>query len=265
MTPEQIEEMRAVLLRELDGHSYAGAKYWADRICAVLAMPSPERDAGTAREGIEDLLIGEGLPEADWVNVRITEAYRRGLANNDLEVHLSHCNFGENAGVCKYGEPDCPALAESWAWLGKALQDRSTPPPATREPVAALGIGGNALMVPVGMMEAASNATSNLTTGQWVILRDGLEAALGWLMSNLPLASINDDRYQGPEWSLGWNLGVDAVRRMFLAPAPAVDPAVEAVKEVLARRYQHNIHHLDAWEVAPEIIAVVDASRKGQQ
>jgi hypothetical protein len=106
----------------------------------VLAMPSPERDAGTAREGIEDLLIGEGLPEADWVNVRITEAYRRGLANSKLGVHLSHCNFGENAGVCKYGESDCPALADSWAWLGEALQNRSTPPPATQEPVAVPGI-----------------------------------------------------------------------------------------------------------------------------
>jgi hypothetical protein len=38
----------------------------------------------------------------------------------NLGVHLSHCNFGENAGGCKYGDPDCPALA-GWAWFGRAL------------------------------------------------------------------------------------------------------------------------------------------------
>lgn len=25
-------------------------------------------------------------------------------------AHLTHCNFGEEFGRCKYGEPDCPAL-----------------------------------------------------------------------------------------------------------------------------------------------------------
>jgi len=36
-------------------------------------------------------------------------------------THLSHCNFGENSGFCKYGEDDCPALSESWSWVGKAI------------------------------------------------------------------------------------------------------------------------------------------------
>lgn len=47
---------------------------------------------------------------------------RLGDFTKYLGVHLSHCNFGENANQCKYGEDDCPALSESWSWLGKALQ-----------------------------------------------------------------------------------------------------------------------------------------------
>lgn len=37
------------------------------------------------------------------------------------------------------------------------------------------------VVVPEGMLNAAEMATSNITTGQWVVLRDGLEAALRWL------------------------------------------------------------------------------------
>jgi hypothetical protein len=39
-----------------------------------------------------------------------------------LGTHLSHCNFGENSGQCKYGESDCPALTEGWSWFGNSLQ-----------------------------------------------------------------------------------------------------------------------------------------------
>lgn len=39
-----------------------------------------------------------------------------------LGVHLSHCNFGENAGHCKYGDEDCPACSQDWAWFGDALE-----------------------------------------------------------------------------------------------------------------------------------------------
>jgi hypothetical protein len=38
-----------------------------------------------------------------------------------LGVHLSHCNFGEEAGQCKYGDEDCPAMSQSWKWFGDAL------------------------------------------------------------------------------------------------------------------------------------------------
>lgn len=41
---------------------------------------------------------------------------------HDLGLHLSHCNFGENSGCCKYGPEDaCPALTEQWRWLGQAI------------------------------------------------------------------------------------------------------------------------------------------------
>lgn len=40
-----------------------------------------------------------------------------------LGVHLSHCNFGEHAGTCAYGDDEnCQALSESWSWFGKSLQ-----------------------------------------------------------------------------------------------------------------------------------------------
>lgn len=36
-------------------------------------------------------------------------------------VHLSHCNFGENVGTCKYGDDDCPSL-HGWRWFGDMLE-----------------------------------------------------------------------------------------------------------------------------------------------
>jgi hypothetical protein len=197
----------------------------------VLAMPSPERDAGTAREGIEDLLIGEGLPEADWVNVRITEAYRRGLANSKLGVHLSHCNFGENAGVCKYGESDCPALADSWAWLGEALQNRSTPLPATREPAAAPGI--------VERMQRAHNDTFSFAL---VTPGSTLNPDLAFKAMNAALtvaqkerddqweASIKTQYYSAECGNLGFPAYIQAIKDRLLAPAAQMDPRVSRIK-----------------------------------
>lgn len=39
---------------------------------------------------------------------------RAALAQDeqDTAVHMTHCNQGEWEGVCKYGEEDCPALAQ---------------------------------------------------------------------------------------------------------------------------------------------------------
>ncbi len=43
----------------------------------------------------------------------------------DLRKHLSHCNFGENMGCCKYDDDNCPALDESWSWFGLAIQKKA--------------------------------------------------------------------------------------------------------------------------------------------
>src|SRR4051812_41626201 len=52
----------------------------------------------------------------------LRELAQSWLDNQRFGTHLSHCNFGENAGVCKYGEDDkCPALSENWKWFGQAL------------------------------------------------------------------------------------------------------------------------------------------------
>jgi hypothetical protein len=39
-----------------------------------------------------------------------------------VAVHLSHCNFGENTGHCKYGDRGCPALSEEWSWIGDGIE-----------------------------------------------------------------------------------------------------------------------------------------------
>lgn len=61
---------------------------------------------------------------------RIVKAIEQALAEQLEEskkiyrkfaIHMSHCNFGEHSGECKYGDDDCPALTESWSWFGRAL------------------------------------------------------------------------------------------------------------------------------------------------
>lgn len=44
------------------------------------------------------------------------------MTHPKLGIHLSHCNFGEHIGSCKYGNADCPALTNEWSWFGLALQ-----------------------------------------------------------------------------------------------------------------------------------------------
>ena len=91
------------------------------------------------------------------------------------------------------------------------------------------------ILVPEGMLAwviRARYGTANEALTEQI--RRDLEAALRWLLerNRLPLPSIADDRYQGPEWATGWNCGTDAVRRMFLAPEP--EPEVpEEIKNLL--------------------------------
>lgn len=84
------------------------------------------------------------------------------------------------------------------------------------------------ITIPPGMLEAIKKVEYEaFYRADFAII---LEAALRWLEKHLPLPSIADPKYQGPEWATGWNLGVDAVRRMFLAPEPEVpeDAQMEA-------------------------------------
>lgn len=68
------------------------------------------------------------FPSGRWYPPEVTPLTpdeEQQKANRRLGVHLSHCNFGEYANRCKYGEDaDCPALSESWSWFGKIVQER---------------------------------------------------------------------------------------------------------------------------------------------
>jgi hypothetical protein len=55
------------------------------------------------------------ISQLELENERLKNEARR------LGVHLSHCNYGEDEGLCKYGDEDCPALAD-WKWFGDAMQ-----------------------------------------------------------------------------------------------------------------------------------------------
>ena len=69
----------------------------------------------------------EHYVKEDWniLSNQIARANRRLHDNRRDLVHLSHCNFGENAGHCKYGEDDtCAALSDGWSWFGRAISNR---------------------------------------------------------------------------------------------------------------------------------------------
>lgn len=103
------------------------------------------------------------------------------------------------------------------------------------------------IIVPEGMLKAADeaiglarrekserSATPNGESELWPndIKRLSIESALRWLSDHLPLPSINDDAYSGPEWATGWNCGIESVRRIFLAPetSPVVAAACRAIQ-----------------------------------
>ena len=73
-------------------------------------------------------LVGGGLLGSGWSMALVNEIERLhkerdtevDAAMRQLGMHLSHCNFGEHVGACKYGDADCPALA-GWAWFGRAI------------------------------------------------------------------------------------------------------------------------------------------------
>ncbi len=104
----------------------------------------------------------------------------RAEAAEQLGVHLSHCNFGENAGVCKYGEETCPAVSEAWSWLGKGL-DRSTSAEAQLQ--AANKVVGTLWPLELVMRDAVKAALEDgepspitVPAGRWRNIIDALDA-----------------------------------------------------------------------------------------
>jgi len=97
------------------------------------------------------------------------------------------------------------------------------------------------IVVPEGMLKAAmavaDEAWDNGEIGRSLVgetpwkktSRVILEAALRWLIGELPLPSLQDDEYSGPEWTKGYNRAMEDVRRMFLAPEPEVPECLEGM------------------------------------
>jgi Zn finger protein HypA/HybF involved in hydrogenase expression len=143
----------------------------------------------------------EGRLRLKW-NTRAAPAQAEAApeALRELSVHLSHCNFGENAGACKYGDENCPALTERWRWFGDYLQraDRKlaqaeaapqllafADDPADQEMARVIGgINANSATIAQGMREyarlkvAQAEAAPKQETGQ-ISIQEAWEAAGG--------------------------------------------------------------------------------------
>lgn len=91
------------------------------------------------------------------------------------------------------------------------------------------------IVVPEGMLKAACGATRGITTGQWAILRDGLEAALLWLSGQDPTQFEFDYAYEEamrmsvPQGNFlgGWAACVKWQRNRFLAPDPEIPEEIK--------------------------------------
>ena len=79
-----------------------------------------------------------------------------------------------------------------------------------------------------------------------------LEGALRWQIEHLPLPSLNDPSYSGPEWTSGWNCALEAVRRMFVAELEmpeeikdliaTLNPDVVGSKELILEAYKRGLN-----------------------
>jgi hypothetical protein len=117
-----------------------GAREWQRRMFLAPDANPVVRQVKHIPTGLT-LTAGDAAELMDVVQRCAKPETTNGQADSFLGVHLSHCNFGENSGVCKYGEDEiCPALTEAWDWLGKAV-DKSNRP--AKETVAEVcGAGG---------------------------------------------------------------------------------------------------------------------------
>lgn len=90
------------------------------REIAIRALAAAAGDGERAMSNEERMLI----TEIGGFDARLADRVAAVLvAHHTLGVHLQHCNAGEYRGGCKYGDADCPALADTWSWIG-AARDR---------------------------------------------------------------------------------------------------------------------------------------------
>ena len=70
-------------------------------------------DESVLEQALEALQSCSGVPHWTALQPTITALCARlAQQEQDTAVHMTHCNQGEWEGVCKYGEEDCPALAQ---------------------------------------------------------------------------------------------------------------------------------------------------------
>jgi hypothetical protein len=106
------------------------------------------------------------------------------------------------------------------------------------------------IVVPQGGLDAAAGATKNITTGQWAILRDGLEAFCVWLSENPPKPDqVQEESIQnylpgcGPaEFARQW------IARMFLAPEPEVPEDIKDLMLVGVNEKLSNKNIIEAFK-----------------
>jgi regulator of replication initiation timing len=124
----QLCQEAAAALRTLDshgpeGHNVTNLQFQQMRDRAEQAEAERDEMVRVAGEalGTDPAMRGVGCVAAlvGWLEQVQAE---RDAAR--FGVHLRHCNHGEWAGVCKYGNADCPMLTEDWAWVGRHI-DRS--------------------------------------------------------------------------------------------------------------------------------------------
>ena len=162
---------------------------------------------------------------------------------DNLGVHLSHCNFGENVGVCKYGDDDCPALSESWRWLGQMIESKKksepTATPFVYEEVQSVQDGEL-----VERMIRAWSAERNLVVcvspenirAMAAALAVARPAILAEVLAEIKIGEWGEIGRTDPPRSNGLEranrLLADRLRRLTQPPEPA-DPRVGAVAGIL--------------------------------
>lgn len=280
MTPEQREEFADILMSFRVSNTPAkGMEAALSDIDKLLAMPSRERDAGTAREGEDWRKLSVTAVAAENGSVgeyiaQLESSLRSISANADfLRKSVGACHMAisrdnlEELRKDKWDPIDLPPRL--YKYIG-TIMERSAPPPATPEIVAAPGM--------VERMQRAHNDTFSfalVTPGSTL----NPDLAFKAMTAALPVAqkerddqweaSIKTQYYSAECRNLGFPAYIQAIKDRLLAPAAQVDPRVEAVRKKINEFQSTTTAGVGLGDVMgdfiAQIVAVVDASRKGQQ